>query len=213
MRNLAKMATGSSVHVDVTREDENAECCVINEDGEDEIVSETDEADLIKTEDNETTDATANISSSSNNTSEYLPLEKAKSQVWKYFGFPARSGEFIQKVKCLHKEVFCKFFQQSLSYKGNTTNMIVHLQYCHAAEYSELVIPIKSKATGFKSSALHNSGQSSIEDSFKRMTPLSRSSSRWKVLTNAVCYLVAKDQHPMATVNDPGFIYMLSHGT
>ena len=209
MHNLAKMATGSSVHVDVTREDENAEYCVINEDGKDEIVSETDKVDLIETEDNETTDATANISSSSDNTSEYLPLEKAKSQVWKYFGFPAQSGQFIQKDKRLRKEVFCKLCQQSLSYKGNTTNMIVHLQYRYAAEYSELVIPIKSKATGFKSSALRNSGQSSIEDSFKRMTPLSRSSSRWKALINAVCYFVAKDQHPVATVNDPGFIRML----
>ena len=164
MRNLAKMATGSSAHVDVTREDENAEYYVINEDGKDKIVSETDEADLIETEDNETTDATANISSSSDNTSEYLPLEKAKGQVWKYFGFPARSGEFIQKDKHLRKEVFCKLCQQSLSYKGNTTNMIVHLRYRHAAEYSELVIPVKPKTAGFKSSALHN-GQSSIEDS------------------------------------------------
>ena len=209
MRNLAKMATSSSVHVDITREDENAEYCVINEDGEDKTVSQTDEADLIETEDNEMTDATANISSSSDNTSEYLPLEKAKSQVWKYFGFPARLGEFIQKDKRLRKEVFRKLCQQSLSCKGNTTNVIVHLQYCHAAEYSELVIPIKSIAAGFKSSALCNSGQSSIEDSFKRMTPLSRSSSRWKALTNAVCYFVANYQHPVATVNDPGFIHML----
>ena len=40
------------------------------------------------------------------------------------------------------------------------------------------------------------------------MTPLSQSSLRWKALTSAVCYFVAKDQHPVVTVNDPGFIHM-----
>ena len=39
---------------------------------------------------------------------EFLPLEKAKSIVWNHFGFPARSGKFIQKDKCLQKEVYCK---------------------------------------------------------------------------------------------------------
>ena len=32
---------------------------------------------------------------------EFLPLEKAKSIVWNHFGFPARSGKFIQKDKRL----------------------------------------------------------------------------------------------------------------
>ena len=28
-----------------------------------------------------------------------LPLEKGKSAVWEYFGFPSRDGEFIEKDK------------------------------------------------------------------------------------------------------------------
>ena len=55
---------------------------------------------------------------------EFLPLEKAKSIVWNYFGFPAWSGKFIQKDKRIWKEIYYKFCRRSLSYKGN---MIVHL--------------------------------------------------------------------------------------
>ena len=40
-------------------------------------------------------------SSSSGVVTEFLPLEKAKSVVWNYFGFPARSGKFVQKDKRL----------------------------------------------------------------------------------------------------------------
>jgi len=29
----------------------------------------------------------------------FLPLEKAKSLVWEYFGFPARSGVYVEKDK------------------------------------------------------------------------------------------------------------------
>ena len=213
---FVKMATNSS-DLYITNVEYMIEDC--DEDREDEIVSErsykrtTDdqETELTEPEDNETTDDVTmqcNASSSSGSTSEFLPLEKAKSHVWKYFGFPAQSGEFIEKDKRLRKEVFCKLCKRSLSYKGNTTNMIVHLQYHHAAAYSELETPMKSKS-GFKLSATRLNGQCSIEDSFKKLLPLSRSSSRWKALTNAVCYFLAKDLHPVATVNDPGFQHML----
>ena len=30
---------------------------------------------------------------------DFLPLEKAKSLVWQFFGFPARSGEYVEKDK------------------------------------------------------------------------------------------------------------------
>ena len=51
-------------------------------------------------------------------TTEFLPLVKAKSHVWNYFGFPACSGECIEKDKHLYKEVFCIICEHSLSYKG-----------------------------------------------------------------------------------------------
>ena len=70
---------------------------------------------------------------------EFLPLEMAKSPVWRFFGFPSRSGEYVEKDKRRRKEVFCTLCKLPLHYTGSTTNMIVHLQYRHVAEYNELV--------------------------------------------------------------------------
>ena len=61
------------------------------------------------------------------------------------FGFPARSGEYVEKDKQRRKEVFCTLCKNLLNYTGSTTNMIVHLQYRHMAEYNELVSILKSK--------------------------------------------------------------------
>ena len=41
------------------------------------------------------------------------------------------------------------------------------------------------------------------------MTPLPRTSERYKTLTKAVCYFICKDQQPFNTVIDIGFRHML----
>jgi len=96
------------------------EDCIIgnDEDSEedDDIDSEVDDGDDLMISDG----GNASTTSDANVVTEYLPLEKAKSVVWTHFGFPARSGKFIQKDKRLRKEVFCKLCKQSLSCKGNS---------------------------------------------------------------------------------------------
>ena len=62
---------------------------------------------------------------------ELLPLDKAKSSIWEYFGFPAKNGDFTEKDKKKRTEVHCKLCPRRLNYLGNTTNMMVHLQYNH----------------------------------------------------------------------------------
>ena len=210
------MATGNVVEdVEEPLEDVTEDCFIYEGD---EVVTE--ESDDNGADDNEVTmDGThecdgGSSSASSSATSgvmvvtEFLPLEKAKSIVWNHFGFPARSGKFIQKDKRLRKEVYCKLCKRSLSYKGNTTNMIVHLQSRHSAVYSEIVDQLKTTGSAHSSAPLPID-QSSIEDSFKKLTPLPRSSSRWKALTNSVCYFLAKDLQPLSTANDQGFLHML----
>ena len=117
-------------------------------------------------------------------------------------------GEYVEKDKYLHK-VFCKICKYSLSYKGNTTNMIVHLQNHHMVEYNELTISRTSEST---EPIKLPKGQLSIKESFSKLIPLSRSSPRWKSLTNAVCQFLAKDFVPIdtVTVQDSGFRNMLN---
>ena len=93
--------------------------------------------------------------------------------------------------------------KQSLSYKGNTTNLIVHLQYNHKDEHDSVLSKI---ATSFRMSEL---GQHSITEAFENLTPLPRNSKRWQALTASVCYFIGKDMQPYDCVTDPGFRHML----
>ena len=47
---------------------------------------------------------------------ELLPLEGAVSAVWKYFGFPARNGKFLEPDKKKRKQVHCKICRCVFSY-------------------------------------------------------------------------------------------------
>ena len=86
--------------------------------------------------------------------------------------------------------------------------MIVHLQNRHSTAYSKIVDQLKTTGSAHSSAPLPKD-QPSIEDSFKKLRPLPCSSSRWKALTNSVCYFLAKDLHPLSTANDRGFLHML----
>ena len=90
--------------------------------------------------------------------------------VWAHFGLPALNGEFLEKDKKKRLNVFCKICKQSLSYKGNTTNMMVHLHYNHKAKYEK--IASKPSSTSREISLASSLQQQSIKESFKQLEPL-----------------------------------------
>ena len=47
---------------------------------------------------------------------ELLPLDKAKSSVWEYFGFPAKNGDFAKKDKKKRTEIHCKLCPRRINY-------------------------------------------------------------------------------------------------
>ena len=132
------MATGHIVdEVVEPLEDVTKDCFVceddaeVNEESDDNGDDDETTTDGTREWDGESSSASSSGASDLTAVTEFLPLEKVKSIVWNYFGLPARSGKFIQKDKRVRKEVYCKLCRRSLSYKGNTTNMIVHLQSRH----------------------------------------------------------------------------------
>ena len=200
------MATNESL-VALEQEDSEAEVTFVEEErgalDDDESGTEDDDVEL------ENDKSVSNDAISVTVATEFLPLEKAKSPVWRFFGFSARSSEYVEKVKYCHKEVFfCKLCKNPLNYTGSTTNMIVHLQYRHLAEYNELVSLQKLKSSEQTKTPLSR-GQPSIEESFGKMMLLSHSSTRWKILTSAVFQFLARDLVPIDTVSDTGFRNML----
>ena len=52
--------------------------------------------------------------------------------------------------------------------------------------------------------------QQSIKVALQAMHPLPRSSHRFKQLTEAVCYFIAKDGQPLDTVNNKGFCHLIN---
>ena len=102
----------------------------------DDIESEVTELEFENDEgvNNRTIEENLPEASTSDSVVEFLPLEKAKSPVWQFFGFPARSDEYVEKNKRCRKKVFCTLCKNPLNYTGSTTDMIVHLQYQHLAE-------------------------------------------------------------------------------
>ena len=145
---------------------------------------------------------------------ELLPLEHSTSVVWKFFGFPSRDGKIIETDKKKRWRVYCKLCRRNYSYVGNTSNMWQHLEESHVEEFR------KAKEDAPQSSAAESPCNREKSDSDIRMqptlpqvfqvkNPYPRTSTRWKTLTDSVCYFIAKDMQPYQTVNNPGFQHLL----
>ena len=64
------------------------------------------------------------------------------SGLWKFFGFPAKYGAFVEKEKTKRKEVNCKLCLKVFKYSGNTTNLCLHLKSTHSSEFNQMEICI-----------------------------------------------------------------------
>ena len=108
---------------------------------------------------------------------ELLPLDKAKSGVWRFFGFPAKDGQFIEKDKKKRTTVYSKLCPKRINYSGTTTNMMVHLQYHHPSEY-EAVKGGRTENTAAIKQPERRDGQKSIIEGFQHMQPLPHTTQR-----------------------------------
>ena len=140
---------------------------------------------------------------------ELLPLPGSKSVIWAFFGFPAKDGQFIEQDKRKRKEVICKTCRKEFAYTGSTTNLISHLRNNHTKEYTTMT---QQSSEGLKEllSTASKPLQRQLKDSFAAHSPLPHSTTRWKKLTEAVCYYIAKDMLPLDTVSSEGFLQMVN---
>ena len=134
-----------------------------------------------------------------------LPLQGSKSKVWSYFGFPAINGRYREEDKKERKEVLCRIVgcKKIVKYSGNTTNLLFHLQHMHPIAYDKVIKDQKQHAPPKMPRQL------SITQAFEKGTPLAKTSHRWQKLTQSICYFIAKDMNPVATVNGVGFRRMI----
>ncbi|XP_014395109.1 PREDICTED: LOW QUALITY PROTEIN: zinc finger BED domain-containing protein 1 [Myotis brandtii] len=82
-------------------------------------------------------DPNAHPSSSSSPSSDLklVAHPRAKSKVWKYFGFDTDAAGCILQWK----KIYCRICRAQIAYSGNTSNLSYHLEKNHAEEFCELV--------------------------------------------------------------------------
>ena len=132
----------------------------------------------------------AESSASASNWIAFLLLEGSTSAVWKFRGFPASDGMFLEADKRMWKEVTCKLCQRKFKYCGNTSNMCLHLQTSHPTQFACMECDEAKKKWKKGSSGATKTGK--LSSLFEGQVPLQKISPRWKQ-TDSICYFIAKD--------------------
>ena len=133
------------------------------------------------------------------------------------FWFPDKDGEYAER-----NEVTCRVCTKRFKYCGNTSNMRLHLSSARSTEFAvmekeENASLSKRKGGVSRSMASHGEPmpmdtggvQQQLPAMLQAQKPIDKHNSRWKKLTDAICYFIAKDMMPFDTVNDPGFKHMV----
>jgi len=126
---------------------------------------------------------------------ELLPLEGCSSKIWKYFGFPAKDGQYIERDKRKRNEVTCGRCKKRFKYNGNTSNMRSHLSALHPSDFAAMEREEKEDTsdasrnrprvqTSIKSKSIPVENQ--LPALFEARQPLPKGHPRWKKLTDSL---------------------------
>ncbi|XP_060888126.1 dehydrogenase/reductase SDR family member on chromosome X isoform X1 [Labrus mixtus] len=138
---------------------------------------------------------------------------RAKSKVWKYFGFDTDADGCI-----LHwKRIYCRVCMSQIAYSGNTSNLSYHLEKNHPVEFSEFVKsnadPMRGAfATAFsriKTEPLVVHVQQQPQDLNFRQS-LHYENRRHNELTNAVVNFICEGLYPASVVEERTFKTLMS---
>ncbi|KAM8904439.1 polyprenol dehydrogenase isoform 2-T2 [Spinachia spinachia] len=138
---------------------------------------------------------------------------RAKSKVWKYFGFDTDANGFILRWK----RIYCRVCMSQIAYSGNTSNLSYHLEKNHPVEFNEFIKsntdPIREVfATTFPRIKTEPSGLHAQSPS---EPPNSRQGSecdkrRHSDLTVAVITFICEGLYPVSLVEEPSFRTLMS---
>ena len=98
--------------------------------------------------------------------------------------------------------------------------MCLHLSSAHPAEFASMekeeneacssLLKRKGASKSSRSEAMDTGGvQQQLPAMFEAQKPIAKNNPRWKKLTDAICYFLAKDMMLFDTVNDPCFRHMV----
>ncbi|XP_049727571.1 E3 SUMO-protein ligase ZBED1 [Loxodonta africana] len=134
---------------------------------------------------------------------------RAKSKVWKYFGFDTDAEGCILQWK----KIYCRICMAQIAYSGNTSNLSYHLEKNHPEEFCEFVKSNTEQmreafATAF-SKLKPESSQQVTPDTLAAKSAHGYESKRQQELTAAVMSFICEGLYPASIVDEPTFRLLL----
>ncbi|XP_064227019.1 E3 SUMO-protein ligase ZBED1 [Aotus nancymaae] len=134
---------------------------------------------------------------------------RAKSKVWKYFGFDTDAEGCILQWK----KIYCRICMAQIAYSGNTSNLSYHLEKNHPEEFCEFVKSNTEQmreafATAF-SKLKPEASQPPGPDALATKGAHGQDSKKQQELTAAVLGLICEGLYPASIVDEPTFKVLL----
>ncbi|OCT94090.1 E3 SUMO-protein ligase ZBED1-like [Xenopus laevis] len=134
---------------------------------------------------------------------------RAKSKVWKYFGFDTNAEGCILQWK----KIYCRICMAQIAYSGNTSNLSYHLEKNHPDEFCEFVKSNTEQmreafATAF-SKLKPESSQQVVQETLIMKNTHSFENKKHLELTSAVISLICEGMFPASILDEPTFKNLL----
>jgi hypothetical protein len=129
---------------------------------------------------------------------------KAKSDVWKHFGFLANAHGVITDKK----KIICWLCKVAIAYSGHTSNLTYHLQRIHPRELAELHKDAEDDKACPSSNAVVTK-QLTLPRTIVRATPFPRDGTKHKQLVDAVADFICLGLQSLSVVDDTSFRHLL----
>lgn len=139
---------------------------------------------------------------------------RAKSRVWKYFGFDTDAEGCILQWK----KIYCRICRAQIAYSGNTSNLSYHLEKNHPDEFCEFV---RSNTEQMREAFASAFSKLKPEAASSQPPPPSGAAQdappaqpgldgrRQQEVTDAVLALLCEGLHPASVVDEPTFRALL----
>ncbi|XP_075052585.1 E3 SUMO-protein ligase ZBED1 [Mixophyes fleayi] len=134
---------------------------------------------------------------------------RAKSKVWKYFGFDTNAEGCIMQWK----KIYCRICMAQIAYSGNTSNLSYHLEKNHPDEFCEFVKSNTEQmreafATAF-SKLKPETSQQVVQESLILKNSHSFDNKKHLEVSSAVVNLICEGMFPASILDEPTFKSLL----
>uniref|UniRef100_A0A8C3W346 Zinc finger BED-type containing 1 n=1 Tax=Catagonus wagneri TaxID=51154 RepID=A0A8C3W346_9CETA len=134
---------------------------------------------------------------------------RAKSKVWRYFGFDTNAEGCILQWK----KIYCRICMAQIAYSGNTSNLSYHLEKNHPDEFCEFVKSNTEQMREAFASAFSklkpDAAQPSAQEPLAAKGAHGHEGRKQQELTAAVLGLICEGLYPASIVDEPTFRVLL----